>query len=235
MSDYYCPHCGADLEDQYGFDPNAGYWTCTVCGQFLIDPESSDDSDRFDGVGWFCDGCGAYLNKQSGFSDWYSTWTCTECGYTNNISEDEIYDSEEDYQRHRDENEYSGGILGAILKEVVQGLEEAASNYGSSDDEEDDGYDEEDDDYDEDDDDEIESNYGSTTTYYDPEAVRWQQEREQKQSEMAAHQAEIAKAKKDKRKARFKRIWSAFAHKKMIDVNIKRMCWTKLFESDCSF
>lgn len=106
MSDYYCPHCGADLGDQPGFDPDAGYWTCTECGQFLTDPEDeSDEPSRFDGVGWFCDGCGAYLNKQSGFSDWYSTWTCTECGHVNNLSEDEIYESEEAYQASRKEEE----------------------------------------------------------------------------------------------------------------------------------
>lgn len=101
MSDYYCPHCGADLGDQPGFDPDAGYWTCTECGQFLTDPE--DESDRFDGVGWFCDECGAYLNKQIGFSDWYDTWTCTECGHVNNLSEDEIYESEEAYQASKEE------------------------------------------------------------------------------------------------------------------------------------
>lgn len=106
MSDYYCPHCGADLGDQPGFDPDAGYWTCTECGQFLTDPgDESDEPSRFDGVGWFCDGCGAYLNKQSGFSDWYSIWTCTECGHVNNLSEDEIYESEEAYQASRKEEE----------------------------------------------------------------------------------------------------------------------------------
>lgn len=106
MSDYYCPHCGADLGNQPGFDPDAGYWTCTECGQFLTDPgDESDEPSRFDGVGWFCDGCGAYLNKQIGFSDWYSTWTCTECGHVNNLSEDEIYESEEAYQASRKEEE----------------------------------------------------------------------------------------------------------------------------------
>lgn len=106
MSDYYCPHCGADLGDQPGFDPDAGYWTCTECGQFLTDPgDESDEPERFEGVGWFCDGCGAFLNKQSGFSDWYSTWTCTECGHVNNLSEDEIYESEEAYQASRSESD----------------------------------------------------------------------------------------------------------------------------------
>ena len=107
MSDFYCPNCGADIGDQPGFDPDAGYWTCTECGQFLTDPgDESDGPSRFDGVGWFCDGCGAYLNKQNGFSDWYNTWTCTECGYVNNLSEDEIYESEEAYQASREDEEH---------------------------------------------------------------------------------------------------------------------------------
>ena len=49
MSDYYCPHCGADLGDQYGFDPDAGYWTCTECGQFLMDDDIAD-GDEYEGV-----------------------------------------------------------------------------------------------------------------------------------------------------------------------------------------
>ena len=55
MSDCYCPHCGADLGDQYGFDPNAGYWTCTECGQFLTDPDEDDSDSQYEGVGCFCD------------------------------------------------------------------------------------------------------------------------------------------------------------------------------------
>lgn len=104
MSEYYCPNCGADLEDQPGFDPDSGYWTCTECGQFLTDPEDEDPDAQFDGVGWFCDGCGAFLNRQDGFNDWCGTWTCTECGYENRISEDEIYESEEDYQSSKSDS-----------------------------------------------------------------------------------------------------------------------------------
>lgn len=96
MSDYYCPNCGADLENQIGFYPENGYWTCTECGQFLTD--LNDSGNQYEGVGWFCDRCGAYLNKQDGFDDWCGTWTCTECGHENPISDDQIYDSEEAYQ-----------------------------------------------------------------------------------------------------------------------------------------
>ena len=52
---------------------------------------------RFFGVDWYCDECDARLDHQSGFSDNYDTWTCTECGCVNEISENEIYDSKEDY------------------------------------------------------------------------------------------------------------------------------------------
>lgn len=101
MSDYYCPICGADLGSQSGFDPDGDYWTCTECGRLLIDPEEEDSSAQFSDVKWFCDGCGALLNKQEGFSDWCDTWTCTECGHVNNISEDEMYESEEEYERQK--------------------------------------------------------------------------------------------------------------------------------------
>ncbi len=107
MSEYYCPNCGTDLDNQPGFDPTAGYWTCTKCGQFLMDPEDdSNETSQYKDVGWFCDNCGAYLNKQYGFSDWNSTWQCTECGYINNISDDEIYESEAEYQASRQEADY---------------------------------------------------------------------------------------------------------------------------------
>ena len=107
MSDYYCTNCGADLGEQYGFDPEKGYWTCTVCGILLTDP-NDPDFDTPSGATWFCDGCGACLNKQSGFSEHYSSWTCTECGHNNRIDESEIYDSEEDYQRSKEEEDDSG-------------------------------------------------------------------------------------------------------------------------------
>ncbi|WP_036978685.1 hypothetical protein [Pseudobutyrivibrio sp. MD2005] len=98
MSEYYCPNCGADLENQPGFAPDAGGWTCSECGQFLTNPEDVNSDAQFDGVGWFCDGCGAFLNKQDGFNDLYGKWTCIECGYENQISENDIYESEDDYQ-----------------------------------------------------------------------------------------------------------------------------------------
>ena len=97
MSDYFCPNCGADLENQPGFDPNAGYWTCTNCGTLLTDPDDPD-MDTPSGATWFCDCCGACLNKQYGFDENYSSWTCTECGHINNLSGDDIYSSEEEYQ-----------------------------------------------------------------------------------------------------------------------------------------
>ena len=87
--EYYCPNCGTILNDQYGFDPNNGTWTCTVCGKHLMDDDVYD-GDNFEGVAWYCDNCNALLNRQYGFSDSYGTWTCTECGHTNGITEDDI-------------------------------------------------------------------------------------------------------------------------------------------------
>lgn len=141
MSEYYCTHCGADLEDQYGFDPDSDHWTCTSCGQYLTNPDKDDSSNRFPGVGWFCDGCGACLNDQPGFSDWSDTWTCTECGYENKISDDEIYDSEESYQSHKAVKTL-GGLFGSFIKGMAEGLSEKDSN--DSDDDDSEGEDEDD-------------------------------------------------------------------------------------------
>jgi len=99
MSDYYCTNCGADLGDQSGFDPSCGAWTCTRCGTMLMDDDTFN-GDNFEGVAWFCDNCGALLNKQSGFYDGCGSWTCTDCGYSNGITEDDIFESEDSYQKH---------------------------------------------------------------------------------------------------------------------------------------
>ena len=87
--EYFCPNCGATLNDQYGFDPNEGSWTCTECGQHLMD-EDVFNGDTFEGIEWRCDCCNALLNRQTGFSDSFDVWTCTECGYSNSITEDDI-------------------------------------------------------------------------------------------------------------------------------------------------
>ena len=87
--EYFCPNCGAILNTQPGFDPDKGTWTCTVCGQTLMDDDVFD-GDSFEGVAWYCDNCGALLNRQHGFSDSYGSWICTECGHINGTTEDDI-------------------------------------------------------------------------------------------------------------------------------------------------
>lgn len=89
MDEYFCPNCGATLNSQPGFDPNGGTWTCTECGQLLMDDDVYN-GDAYEGVAWFCDECGALLNKQAGFSDIYGSWACTECGHTNGTTKDDI-------------------------------------------------------------------------------------------------------------------------------------------------
>lgn len=89
MDEYFCPNCQAVLNDQWGFDPEGNTWTCTECGQLLMD-EDIYDGGNFKGVAWYCDKCGELLNKQYGFSDSYGSWTCTECGHTNGITDDDI-------------------------------------------------------------------------------------------------------------------------------------------------
>lgn len=91
MDEYFCPNCGATLNDQPGFDPDGGTWTCTSCGKFLMDDDVYD-GDTFEGVAWYCDDCGALLNRQSGFSDSYGSWQCTNCGHINGTTQDDIVD-----------------------------------------------------------------------------------------------------------------------------------------------
>ena len=103
--EYFCPNCGATLNDQSGFDPDDGAWTCTECGMPLYGDDLEDTMDQFDGVLWYCDSCGALLNKQDGFDDYCDTWYCTECGYGNPINEDEIrYPGQDD---DYDDDDYS--------------------------------------------------------------------------------------------------------------------------------
>ena len=94
MDEYFCPNCGAVLNNQYGFDPDGGTWRCTECGELLMDDDVYS-GESFEGVAWYCDSCGALLNCQCGFSDSYGSWTCTECGHHNRISEDDIVSEEQ--------------------------------------------------------------------------------------------------------------------------------------------
>lgn len=93
MDEYYCPNCNTTLNDQDGFDPEQGTWTCTACGQRLMDDDVYN-GDTFEGVAWRCDQCNALLNRQFGFSDSYGTWVCTECGHTNGTTEEDILDDD---------------------------------------------------------------------------------------------------------------------------------------------
>lgn len=95
MDEYFCPNCGAVLNNQSGFDPTCGAWTCTECGKLLMDDDVYE-GDTFKGVAWYCDNCNALLNRQAGFSDSYGSWTCTECGYINGITEDDIINNDSD-------------------------------------------------------------------------------------------------------------------------------------------
>lgn len=97
MDEYYCPNCGAILNNQLGFDPENGSWTCAECGKHLMDDDVYE-GDSYKGLAWYCDNCGALLNRQSGFSDTCGSWTCTECYHTNSINEDEIINKEEKHE-----------------------------------------------------------------------------------------------------------------------------------------
>ena len=89
-----CPHCGADLTMQKGYDNTLPNWICKGCGQMLINPNLDTDSN----ITWICDKCGSTLNVQPGFNESCGEWKCTECGFINKISQEEVYVSEDEYQ-----------------------------------------------------------------------------------------------------------------------------------------
>lgn len=113
MGEYYCPNCGADLNEQLGFDPDNGTWTCTDCGQLLMDDDVYE-GDQCEGIAWYCDNCDALLNRQPGFSDSFDTWTCTDCGHVNRITEDDIFESKEDYENSKKNSEWASIIADTI-------------------------------------------------------------------------------------------------------------------------
>lgn len=90
LEHHYCPNCDAVLEDQPGFDPAKGVWTCTNCGMQLFGDEAGDTGAYNTGIIWYCDKCGALLNKQEGFDYYADSWTCTECGTENDLSSNNI-------------------------------------------------------------------------------------------------------------------------------------------------
>ena len=68
MDEYFCTRCGAILNDQCGFDPYGGTWTCNECGQLLMDDDVYD-GDTYPGVAWYCDECDSLWGNW--FSDIY--------------------------------------------------------------------------------------------------------------------------------------------------------------------
>ena len=113
---HYCPNCGANLDDQEGYNPKVPIWTCAECGMQLTDPNDPDfDSEYGESVVWYCDNCDAVLNKQPGFNEDCGIWECTNCGFRNRINEDFIYDDEE--EEDEDLHSYKEQIRNLIRKE----------------------------------------------------------------------------------------------------------------------
>ena len=97
----YCPNCEANLTLQKGYRDDLPYWVCKGCGEMLINPELEGD------IIWQCDGCGDLLNIQPGFSEESGEWVCTKCGFVNNVTEEALYLSEEEYEEEQ-RNPYRG-------------------------------------------------------------------------------------------------------------------------------
>lgn len=51
-----------------------------------------------DNITWYCDRCNSVMNYQNGFSTITGTWVCTDCGFENDVSSDNVFSSEQDYQ-----------------------------------------------------------------------------------------------------------------------------------------
>lgn len=67
----------------------------SLFGNILRGLSSLSDDD----ITWYCDGCNSVLNEQNGFNVDGETWTCTECGFINDVTSDNVYESEECYQK----------------------------------------------------------------------------------------------------------------------------------------
>lgn len=52
-------------------------------------------------VTWYCDNCNAIMNNQEGFTTRHGYWECTACGTANDVSDDNVYRSEREYDAYR--------------------------------------------------------------------------------------------------------------------------------------
>ena len=68
-----------------------------------------DDKD----CDWYCDSCGAYMNDQSGFTALTGTWICTECGCVNDVSENNIIDTDDDEEESESLSVYDAAEIWA--------------------------------------------------------------------------------------------------------------------------
>ena len=90
----FCPRCDANLTFQKGYDNTLPYWICRGCGEMLINPELETGTD----IIWLCDECEALLNVQDGFDESRDQWKCTNCGHVNDLSDSDVYESDDEYQ-----------------------------------------------------------------------------------------------------------------------------------------
>lgn len=90
--EFVCTNCGAVLNEQTGFRSDLEKWICSHCGQPLFADEAKAND-----ITWYCDGCHAVLNEQDGFTDNQSKWVCQKCSFENDLSADNLYESEKEY------------------------------------------------------------------------------------------------------------------------------------------
>lgn len=76
----------------------------SIYGNLIQKDQNREDlkmSERFQNIDWYCDRCNSYLNSQEGFDDHHYVWKCTNCGHKNSISLDDIYESQEEFEKYR--------------------------------------------------------------------------------------------------------------------------------------
>lgn len=76
-----CDNCNANFDEQDGFDPYCGQWTCTECGQInYIDEDEVLVKEIGEGILTSeCPICGGTMERTG---EGFEPWICTSCNVT---------------------------------------------------------------------------------------------------------------------------------------------------------
>ncbi len=107
--EYYCPNCGNTLNNQTDFNPNIDTYKCPFCSQLLVSDKLCKENEE-DCIVHFCDKCGAVLNSDEHFSSENNSHICSKCFHETDISENNIFESEDEYKEHLKKIQYAEKI-----------------------------------------------------------------------------------------------------------------------------